>query len=289
MKAGLFAGLVGAIGAGVMRRIVLAEPLDADLAARLRWATWAGAAALLVLGPLDLWVTLRNVLGTVGGEIFLDYAASTSHGRLTLARAVLVVALGVLASAPVARGGPGSGFGRAIFGAAGTAAWAVASVAVLYTVSAASHASAAPERAAVPMDVAHLVAACAWVGAVGGVAFLPLWGAERRGLLLRTVGRVSTIGLLAVTLLFATGLYAATLHVGEPSSLATSRYGLALVTKVALVVVIVAIAGLNRFRLLPALRDGSGEGLRRAMRIEAFLLAGVLAATAVVATSAPPH
>lgn len=69
---------------------------------------------------------------------------------------------------------------------------------------------------------------------------------------------------MTVVRLFATGIYSAQLHVGEPEAIATTRYGWALVTKVALVLVILGIAALNRWRFLPSLRrDGPSLEFRR--------------------------
>jgi copper transport protein len=140
------------------------------------------------------------------------------------------------------------------------------------------------------VDIDHRVAAVDWKSAVQAGAFLPVWGLEQRDGLERAMARVSAIGLTAVIVLFATGIYSAQLHVGEPESIATTRYGWALVTKVALVLVILGIAALNRWRFLPTLRrDGPSLQFRRALRIEALLLLAVIGATGWLTTSPLPH
>ena len=80
------------------------------------------------------------------------------------------------------------------------------------------------------------------------------------------------------------------LHLHDPLSNATSTaYGRAWLGKLALVSVVVVLAGVNRFVHVPAFRRGATAGLRRLVRVEAALLTLVLIATAVLSTRPPVH
>lgn len=266
------------IGAGLMRHAVAREAA-AILRRPLRIAAVAGAVLVLALSALDLALTLRGTLGFLATDLLLDYAQSSFHGRATILRALLAVALAALAF--LARGRwTGAG-------------WLAGSVALLYTFSAISHNASMPGRLPVAADLVHLSAAVGWAGAVLGAAFLPIWSGGTNvpaAQLDAIMARVSRIGLAGVLVLFATGVYSAQLHVGEPSALVATRYGWALVAKLSLVAVIVGIAALNRWRFLPALRrDGASPGLVHALRVEALLLLAVLGATGLLTTSPMPH
>ena len=101
---------------------------------------------------------------------------------------------------------------------------------------------------------------------------------------------MSTMGLVAVLALTVTGTLNGLLHVGDPQSFLASSYATALVVKVGLVVVTVALAALNRFSFVPRFRSGGSSGsLRVSLRIEAVLLAAVLVATGWLSTTAVPH
>ena len=277
VKGLLYLGVVLLLGAELFRRL-LAPELGTPRARRaVRLSLLAGAALVLIFSALNLATTLRAVVGFLEAELLLEYARASLHGRASLLRAGLVLVVVALAFTPARR-------------AALTAVWLLASVGLLGTFSFISHNASMPGWLPIPADLAHITAAVSWAGAVLGVAFVPDWRSTTGAHLTRAVERVSTIGLLSVLTLFATGIYSAQLHVWQASSLVTTQYGWTLTLKVTLVLVILAIAALNRWRFLPALRrHGPSAAFGRALRIEAVLLLVVLAATGLLTVSPVPH
>jgi copper resistance protein D len=107
-------------------------------------------------------------------------------------------------------------------------------------------------------DILHLVAAGAWLGGL-----LSLWMLFRLAVrepdqsfaLIAQVAtrRFSTLGLVAVGTLLATGAVNTWALVGSMSALLETDYGRLLLLKIALFLAMVAIASVNRFRLTPRL------------------------------------
>ena len=111
----------------------------------------------------------------------------------------------------------------------------------------------------------------------------------------RTVAAFSRAAAILVSLLGTVGLLLAWRILRSWEALWSTPYGVALLTKVGLTAVVVAIATHNRFRLVPRVsaadRDDSPPAawrlLRRAVRIEASLLVAVVAATGFLVTQSP--
>ena len=275
VKGALYLGVVLSVGAGAFRHVV-APGLAADARRPLRAAALTGGVLLVVFSAANVLLVLRGTLGYLEPGIVIEYARASLHGRATQARSVLALILVATAFLPR----------RVWVGAL----WALATAGLLYSIAAVSHAAGMPGRLPVLADWLHLAAAATWSGSVAAVAFLPIWSEPSRSGLERAMRRVSRVGLAGVTVSLVTGVYAGQLHVWEASSLLSTRYGWTLLAKVGLVAAIVAIAALNRWRLLPALtRDGPTRSLRRALRLEALLLLVVLGATGLLTTSPVPH
>lgn len=107
-------------------------------------------------------------------------------------------------------------------------------------------------------DVIHLIAAAGWLGSLAG--FLLLLAASRAAPdLLRVAHRAlkgfaaTGTGLVAVIIL--SGLINAwfTVGIARVGTLLSSTYGILLLAKIALVMTMLALASLNRFRFTPAL------------------------------------
>ena len=275
VKGALYLGVVLSIGAGLFRHVV-APGLAAEVRRPLRAAALMGGVLVVAFGAVNVALVLRGTLGYLEPGIVIDYARASLHGRATQARSVLAVLLVATAFLPRR--------------AWTFAIWALAAALLLYSIAAVSHAASMPGRLPVAADWLHLAAVTTWSGAVAGVAFLPIWSEPSRAGLEGAMHRVSRIGLASVTVSLVTGVFAAQLHVWEASSLVSTRYGWTLLAKAGLVALIVAIAAVNRWRLLPDLkRGGPTRALRRALRIEALLLLGALAATGLLTTSPVPH
>ncbi len=271
----LYLGLVLLMGGGLFLRFVAPELARGTVLIKLRTAMWAGAGIVVLVSVADVVLALYGVLGFLEPDILREYALASFHGQVTAVRIGLLI---VLLAWP-------SGAGRRWH----DVVWAGVAVTALWTFSALSHGAAMGGAGPLAVDLVHLMAVMAWVGAVGGAASLPhalMAGAT----FTRVMERVSTVALGAVTVLVATGVYASTLHVREPLHLTTTSYGWALVAKVAVIVVILGLAARARWSWLPALRRGEGDPrLLRTMRAETALLALVLVLTGVLTTRPLPH
>ena len=146
-------------------------------------------------------------------------------------------------------------------------------------------------------DVLHLVAAAAWRGALIPLALL-LNSAGRNGgaLAIAQIAtlRFSTLGIASVATILATGSINTWYLAGSIPALVDTDYGRLLLIKIALFVVMVAIAAVNRLRLTPRLTQGTGviatqavRQLRRNALLEATAGAIVLGIVGLLGTLPP--
>jgi putative copper resistance protein D len=105
----------------------------------------------------------------------------------------------------------------------------------------------------------HLAAAASWLGGLLPLGFL-LASARRDesedwGSLVReALSRFSRLGMLMVVLLLLTGMVNSCLLVGSAETLLGTRYGHVLLLKIGLFAIMVALALVNRFLLVPRIR-----------------------------------
>ncbi len=135
----------------------------------------------------------------------------------------------------------------------------------------------------------HLLAAGAWLGGL-----LPLHALLRRArpedaAIEDGVAHFSQMGYVAVALIAATGIVNTCMLVGSIGALFGTAYGRLLSVKVALYLVMVAIALVNRLSLAPRLgSDGTAPArLARSVVVEQALGLAVLAAVSVLGTWPP--
>jgi copper transport protein len=161
-----------------------------------------------------------------------------------------------------------------------------------------------PRGLSVPIDWLHLIAGSVWLG--GLVGLLVLWltvGSTRRVAALSVVvPRFSTVALGSVALLLATGTVATIDHMPALDALWDTGYGVAILVKIAILLVAMAVAAGNLLSTRPRLAaagGGSGAGngakagraaglLRRLVAVEAVLVAGAVFVAAVLSSLAPP-
>lgn len=224
----------------------------ADFPARRRLVAISVATGLAGLG---WWLLLaRASFGAPAADI-LRYAW---FGKVWLARAALLA----LALLP----------GRAGLAAATLSLAAAAGI---------EHGWALGDRPfLVACQVAHLLAAGAWLGGL-----LPLALGLRAGTT-DPARRFVRIGLPAVAVLGLTALAQGWVLGGGTAGLA-SRYGAVLAVKLLLFAALVAVAARHRLRLVPALPDAR-TALLRSLMVEIGLGAGVLAIAALLAGMAAP-
>ncbi len=89
-----------------------------------------------------------------------------------------------------------------------------------------------------------------WLGGIAGLVVSFRSGTEP-GLLARQVVRFSTIAVVTVLVVVGAGLWMALIVLPELDDLVTTGYGLALLTKVALVIPVIGLGAYNRRRLVP--------------------------------------
>ena len=281
VKSLLLLGAVLLVGGGVTVAVVAPElaAVGGALRRRVLWGAAVGAGLLLLGSAFDIVLTLRAALGQFPPFSLLpSYLSSTRHGHATLYRFVLVALVFSLTLA-LNRRAPTSELMAVYFGL---------SLFLLGTFSYTSHAAATGGTPPLVADLAHFVAATVWAGPLFYLA-LSDWRDPYQEGLQAAFRRVSTVGLGSVLTLFASGFYATLVHLQDPVGFATSPYGFVLYAKVFLVLVIVALAAFNRFRLLPAFLNEGSLRLKRTVRAEGVLLVAVFLATGVLTTSALPH
>ena len=168
--------------------------------------------------------------------------------------------------------------------------------AALWTLSLTSHGAATTgiRWFALSVDYIHLVASAFWVGALFHLAMgIPLVlrslaPGQRRACLSEIVPRFSVVAGLSVIVLVATGVFSAWAQVTVLPAVDTP-YGMTLLVKLAIVVPILVLAGLNLVWVRPRLArsDGIGRWLRRLVLGEAALAVLVLGAVGVLTSLEP--
>jgi mono/diheme cytochrome c family protein len=142
----------------------------------------------------------------------------------------------------------------------------------------------------VPSVALHALAAGIWIGGLWPLAF-----ALRRldiGASVRVTLRFSRAAIGAVALLVAAGLMLSIIQLESVQALWETRYGLILLGKLAAVLLLLALAAVNKLRLTPALEARSHRAavaLRRSIGAEFALVVFVLFATAALGTTPPPR
>jgi putative copper resistance protein D len=213
-------------------------------------------------------------------------ALETRFGHVWVVRQGLLLVLGVFVALRL-------DVRRALDWRAARVETAVLGAAALAALGTASHAAAVePDAAAaIASDAAHLLGAGLWAGGLPALLLLLRAaardaGADGRPYAVLTVRRFSRMALILVVALAVTGGFIAVVHVGSVGALLGTRYGRLLLLKLALVLGVVAVAGLGSRRLVPALSGEAATLGRPAMRrlagAVAVEIAGVLAIVGVV-------
>lgn len=270
----LYLGLF--LGAGGAFFLVVMAPGSSTGAGPIRALLIAGLAA----APIALGLQGVDALGTEPGGL-LDgrtwrIAVGTSYVRTVLV-AVLALAFGLAAL--------GLGEGRARQ-TAGVAALLCTGLALALS----GHASAAaPQWLTRPAVFVHGVSAAFWLGAL--LPLLALLHAPDAAAL-AALGRFSRAIVVLLAALTATGAAMAMVQVVEPQALGGTRYGQVLLAKLGLIVVLLALAALNRWRLTaPALAGdvAAAKGLRRSIKAEIVVAMAILAVVALWRFTPPPR
>lgn len=273
--------LVGVLGFAVF----IADDPPPRLARQLRSAARFSAALMLLTAPL--WLILvaanlsaENLAVTISSGVPKTVLLETQFGHALGLRFVLTLLLLPL----IARLGKNAFLDR-------TAVLIAAASAALMAWQ--GHAGDEIGRDAVihlTADAAHLIAAGLWVGALVPLMLL-LRGATETRRQYQVAMRFSTLGVLCVGALLPSGIVNAYYLVGSIEALVGTTYGQILLLKLVLVLTMLALAAVNRWRLVPQLpgRDGDAAARRiaRHAALEAALGLGVIVIVAALGTLEP--
>jgi copper transport protein len=155
-----------------------------------------------------------------------------------------------------------------------------------------------PRGVSLLLDATHMAAAGTWIGGLVGLSVVA-WKASTRRVasMVVLVPRFSNVALGATLLLITTGTIATIIRLPTLSSLWETGYGQALLVKIGLLLIALALAAVNLLRTKPRLeasdrRPGLGEPttrtLRRLVGAEQLLVVGAVFAAGVMSSLAPP-
>ncbi|MEU0934834.1 copper resistance protein CopC [Embleya sp. NPDC005971] len=271
----------------------------------LLFGAWGGLllaslAVLMLHGPNASGLGLSSAFDAEVLRATLD----TKLGKAIAVRVLLLGAAGALLGWLIASLAHAADRTRHIL----VGVWAVLCTAIAITWPIADHASVGRQvELAMAADTLHLLAMSTWLGGLAVVVTLivrPGEPAPEAGLDVPTVRIFSRTAFASVCALVATGLYASWRQVGSFAALFDTTFGLLLVFKVDLVLLMLAGAWVSRRWLMRRLAAGgkgvaggttaksSGGGpkwavLRKAVAIEAALAIAVLGVTTVLTDTEP--
>ena len=254
------------------------------------------AFALAVLGSLVALLVQATTLseGTFFDKV-MNTLGQTRYGSLWLTRIGLFAALGLMLSACAWWFLRQRRFEH-------IGAWLL-TFALPIPFSLNAHASAQPagRTTAILADYVHLLAAGIWIGGIGILATVLLPGGrrlpprDRHRVLMTALPRFSLLAIVAWLALGVTGFYAGWLQVGNLNALTTTPYGKSLLVKLALLVIVLAIAAVNLLVIERHLRRKLDEGhatlwsrrLTWTVTAELVLVIGVLGAVGQMTSQEP--
>ncbi len=270
-------------------------PGDSDAFGIFRRRVLAAIGALLVVEALSgmawLWSVAASMADESMGRVsLLDIGlvlTQTHFGALWIARGILAVVLGVLAAS-------GTGV-RASDRISRIILWLALAVGALLlgSLAFAGHAASGLRWpvAHLIVDVVHLLAGAVWpMGLVPLAMFLALLRScggfvnETGAMVVRQYSRCA---FAAVLVIVASGVANSGLTLPSWSALSRSTYGWLLITKVLIVLAMIALGAFNRYRFLPALAGGSTRSMARTVALETVLAVLVLAIVGMMGMTPP--
>ncbi|MDT9722546.1 copper resistance protein CopC [Paenibacillus sp. ClWae2A] len=263
------------------------EPMDVPGSYRLLWISYAAASfAALVSLPLNTLYESGVALGELSWGLIGSALKLTSFGQIWMLQILIVMLLAVTIL---------SGYDRdrsiraRIWSSYGSL---VLVLGWLFTHAMTGHPAAADQRAlAIAMDFVHLIGAAFWIGALTAMAIcLPpladkLPSKVRGEVYWVAIRRFTAWGIGAVAALVATGIYSSLIILPAPvlTSLFTTAYGLVLIGKIVLLIVMVLFA----WRHARLARAATGSRLSGSLKAELATGAVILALAAVLTHLSP--
>jgi copper transport protein len=281
-----YAGALVAAGAALFLAVVA----DPELPRRpFRWVVPVAAVAAVVAVPVLVVSQAARVSGR-GWDVVSDEEQLRSALGQGLGWQCLLLVLAVASAVASAR-------------STGTIARVGAVLSLILTGAAFAiwgHArTGEPSWLALGGDALHVAAGAAWVGGLALLAWVLLGRIGDSDAAARTVARFSSLAGVFVIAVALGGSALAFAELRSVSALWDTDYGRLLLVKLAVVGVVLALAGWNRFRLVPrveaaaasgpgaALRDGGWRPLRTSVGLEAAGLLLILGVTTVLVEVTP--
>ncbi|SDZ52569.1 putative copper resistance protein D [Jannaschia faecimaris] len=283
-------------------------PIDAwAVAAIIVKAAGYGAALLAMGGPLflvafpdandDVRRLARKIAATAAlfGLVVLALRFGIRAARISgmgLPGAVDLMMLSFVWDSPLGTAAIWRGAGEVLVvamligGAVGLGAGLVGALLISISYTFVGHALGDPRWLLAALLTVHLLAAAFWVGALA-----PLQRAAHLPEGATLLHRFGNIASATVALLILVGLVFAWLMTGSVSALLTTAYGWTLLAKLGVVTGLMALAALNKWRLVPALASGAPAAtthLRRLIHFEALAVMLILIATATLTSITTP-
>jgi copper transport protein len=262
-----FIGLMSIVGVASTCLVALRDV--PRFAARALGAAWV-VGALGVAGVVE---SEREAAGVGLGALF-----STSLGTTTAERIAALVVTGVGIALALIR--------RRERARAGIAVAGLGSAASMWVDVAASHAGAqAPVAVNLVIQWAHIVAGGVWIG--GLLVLLIAVRGQPSEVKSRAVRRFSTTAGIAIVVVALTGTFRAVIEIGSIGQLFGTAFGILVLVKVALFVVLAVLGAINRFGNVPR-APSVLRGLRRVGSTEVVIGAAVVLVAAALVNVAPP-
>jgi copper transport protein len=262
-----FIGVMGI--AGIASTCLVALRGIPKFAARMLGAAWVLGA----IGVAGIVEAEREAAGVSVGALF-----STSLGTTAIERILAIVATGI--AIVVASIAPG------VFARAGVAVAGLGAAAEMWVDVAASHAGAqTPVALNLTAQWAHILAAGIWIG--GLLTLLLAVRGQASEVTGRAVRRFSTIAGIAIVVVAVTGTFRAVIEVGSIGQLFSTAFGILVLVKVALFIVLAALGAINRFGNVPR-SSAVLRGLRRVGSTEVVIGVAVTLVAAALVNVAPP-
>jgi copper transport protein len=266
---------------GIAALVLALGAASADVRRQLLKVLAGSAMALVIVALLGIAFQGAAAGGIGLGQAFswdvVSSVAETRFGRLSLIRAALAAVLTVMILLVLRAGGRMS--------PPVTVAAILLGLGLVVTPGLSGHASVSGAVALVA-DAAHVQAAAVWVGGLAFVvAALVLARQDRWPLAAASVPRFSTMAVVSVAILLIAGTVNGYLQVRAWRGLWDTEYGVLLLVKVGLVVVLLAFGAYNNRFAVPRLRAQIASAFER-RRFLRFAGAELVLMTAVVGVTA---
>jgi copper transport protein len=272
MRIGVYLGLFAGVGGAFFAAWIAPVRAGSNVIVAALITGLFGAAASLGLQGVDV---LNLTLGGIVTSASWEAALATSLGPS------LLIAMAAMAAGIVAQRTASGSLARAL------SAFAMAGIGISLAMS--GHAAtASPQWLTRPVMFLHGVGVAFWVGALAPLLAMAWRPTER---LLPVLHRFSRVAVPVVAVLALTGLTLAVIQLQSFGALIDTKYGIILSIKLTLVLVLLGLAALNRFRLTPALAHDplNTRPLVRSILFECLVVVGILAVVAGWRFTPPPR